>query len=191
VAIGGIDTEAALRAFIQQTIGPLPTLVRQTQGQGASVGDVKATATSVTGPGWIACDGSALTAASPYQTLRAQLIADGNPFGVSGSDPLLPNPQGRTIIGSGTGAGLTARALGASLGEESHLLLSGESGLPAHEHNYFLPTATNLGGGGTTAINAGANGAQSTTNGTARNAASAHNNMQPSLALKIWIYAGG
>jgi hypothetical protein len=39
--------------------------------------------------GFLVADGSAVTSAAPI--LRQMLIDDGNPFGVSGSDPLLPN----------------------------------------------------------------------------------------------------
>jgi len=48
-------------------------------------------AVSATPPaGWLACDGSAL-AAGTADNLRALLIAQGNPFGVDGADPLLPD----------------------------------------------------------------------------------------------------
>jgi microcystin-dependent protein len=52
----------------------------------------------------------------------------------------LPLSKGRTFIGAGTGAGLTARTLGHAFGEESHALTVGE--LPAHTHNYSGTTGT-------------------------------------------------
>lgn len=48
----------------------------------------------------------------------------------------LPKQLGRAIVGAGTGAGLTARALGSAFGEESHLLTAAE--MPAHNHPNFL-----------------------------------------------------
>jgi microcystin-dependent protein len=45
----------------------------------------------------------------------------------------VPDFRGRTIIGAGTGAGLTARARGDKSGEETHVILPGE--LAAHAHD--------------------------------------------------------
>jgi len=54
-------------------------------------------AVSATPPdGWLLCDGSAL-AAGTADNLRAMLIAQGNPFGVSGADPLLPDRSGESL----------------------------------------------------------------------------------------------
>jgi microcystin-dependent protein len=50
-----------------------------------------------------------------------------------------PDARGRNVIGSGTGAGLTARTIGATGGEEQHQLLASESGLPAHSHTINDP----------------------------------------------------
>ncbi len=47
-------------------------------------------------PGWLLCDGSAL-AAGTADNLRDMLIAEGNPFGVSGADPLLPDRSGESL----------------------------------------------------------------------------------------------
>lgn len=54
-------------------------------------------AVSATPPaGWLLCDGSPL-AAGTADNLRAMLIAEGNPFGVSGADPLLPDRSGESL----------------------------------------------------------------------------------------------
>jgi microcystin-dependent protein len=44
----------------------------------------------------------------------------------------LPDYRGRSPIGAGTGTGLTARTIGAQVGEENHLLTVSE--MPAHRH---------------------------------------------------------
>ncbi|RGP54408.1 tail fiber protein [Pseudomonas abyssi] len=54
-------------------------------------------AVSATPPaGWLLCDGSPLTAGTA-DNLRDLLIANGNPFGVSGADPLLPDRSGESL----------------------------------------------------------------------------------------------
>lgn len=55
----------------------------------------------------------------------------------------LPDTRGRSPMGSGQGSGLTARTLGAALGEEKHLQTINE--MPAHTHNIPMTGA----GGGT------------------------------------------
>jgi microcystin-dependent protein len=46
-----------------------------------------------------------------------------------------PDARGRNVLGTGTGAGLTARVIGATGGEENHLLTGNESGTSVHGHN--------------------------------------------------------
>lgn len=85
-------------------------------------------------------------ATSPSDSLllcdgRSLLIADyPELFGVigytysagTGDTFNIPDLRGRAIIGAGTGAGLSPRSLGQSLGEETHVLTTDES--PAHSH---------------------------------------------------------
>lgn len=100
----------------------------------------------------------------------------------------LPDLRGRTIIGSGTGTGLTARAHGASGGAETHLLTAAQSGVPQHTHTYATrTTATNTknpgdGQGSTATSTSNETGAN-----TAAPAAEAHPNMQPFLALNYIV----
>lgn len=46
-----------------------------------------------------------------------------------------PDARGRNVLGTGSGSGLTARTLGATGGEETHLLTGSESGTSVHSHN--------------------------------------------------------
>jgi len=84
--------------------------------------------------GWLKCDGSAVSRTT-YSTLFAVI---GTSFGTGdGSTTFnLPDLQGRTVIGSGSGSGLTSRTLAASGGAEtdSHTLTLDE--IPAHTHTY-------------------------------------------------------
>lgn len=93
-----------------------------------------------------------------------------------------PNMAGRMALGHGTGAGLTARTLGQTGGEESHVLTTSE--MPIHNHE-ILVNGTQAGSGG--GIN-GVNGS-SDINKFTENAGSgaAHNVMNPFLVLSYII----
>lgn len=80
--------------------------------------------------GWLACDGSAVS----RTTYAALFAAIGTQYGAGdGVNTFnLPDFRGRGPIGSGTGAGLTARTVGQTGGEENHVLSVAE--LAAHAH---------------------------------------------------------
>lgn len=80
--------------------------------------------------GWLACDGSSVTAAT-YPALFAAIAYT---YGGSGSSFTLPDLRNRTPIGAGTGTGLTARSLAATGGAATVTLTAGESGLASHAH---------------------------------------------------------
>lgn len=159
--------------------------------------------------GWLDCDGSSLNTT----TYAALFAAIGYTFGGSGTSFNIPDARGRATIGVGTGSGLTARALGATLGEETHVLTAGESGLPAHTHtgttggqsaSHTHQVAEQSGNSGSNVtstwmargivsdafgvVNTGAASADHnhsfTTASTGGSSGSAHNNMQPSIAVK-------
>lgn len=99
--------------------------------------------------GWLLCDGSAVSRAT-YTDLFAVI---GTLYGSGdGSTTFnLPDLRGRTVVGAGSGPGLTPRALTASGGSETVTL--GASEIPAHTH-----TGTTANNGihnhtGTTALN--------------------------------------
>lgn len=110
----------------------------------------------------------------------------------------LPDLRGRSIIGTGTGTGLTARAHGVRVGAEAHTLSEAE--MPLHGHPFRASytaqstfASTTTGGFPTTT---GSAATQAAFTGTPSNTAgqqiggtgggSSHNNMQPSMALN-WI----
>lgn len=67
--------------------------------------------------GWLLCNGQAL-APGTADHLRAQLIAAGNPYGVSGSDPKLPDLRGEFLRGLDNGRGVdSGRVLGSGQAE--------------------------------------------------------------------------
>jgi len=100
-------------------------------------------------PGWLLCDGRAVSRTT-YAALFTKL---GTAYGAGdGSSTFnLPDGRGRGLIGAGTGTGLTARVLGAKGGEESHVISVGE--MPSHDHGGKTAagaTATGTTGGGST-----------------------------------------
>lgn len=70
----------------------------------APVGYVGYYAATSAPAGWAECNGAAITVAmgSTYTDLRTFLINNGSPFGVSGSDPRIPDLRGRFIRSFGT-----------------------------------------------------------------------------------------
>lgn len=144
-------------------------------------GEIIAYATTNPPAGTLACDGSTYLRTN-YPLLYAALAS---PF-ISDSDHfVVPDLRGRTVIGIGTGAGLTARAMNASGGEETHQLSVAE--LASHTHTYFAPSVITVGTGpvlvpylaSQTASVTGLAGSDT-----------AHNNMEPFLALGYAIVTG-
>ncbi|MBL4702686.1 MAG: hypothetical protein JKX85_15685 [Phycisphaeraceae bacterium] len=97
----------------------------------------------------------------------------------------VPDMRGRTPVGAGTGAGLTARTAGEVIGEEDHLLT--ESEMPSHNHTMAYPLVRNDGGtisGDWTVLDAVANNLANEIGNTGGDVS--HNNMQPSKVMN-WI----
>lgn len=113
----------------------------------------------------------------------------------------LPKTLGRALAIAGSGSGLTARALGKAVGEETHTLTTTE--IAAHTHTATVTDPEHVhtqvgvndqsgsGAGSGTASGAQANTGSSTTGITVANANAggdgAHNNMQPTVFLNAMI----
>jgi microcystin-dependent protein len=164
-------------------------------------GAVTAYAGAVAPPGWLLCDGSAVSRTT-YGTL---FTAIGVAYGAGdGSTTFnLPDLRGRAPIGAGTGSGLTARALAAKMGEEAHPLTTAE--LAAHAHsasqashyhgsdngkafiegagsNWLLP-----GGGSGFTQTYNTNTVQPAVTVNSAGSGNGHNTMQPSIALNFIV----
>jgi microcystin-dependent protein len=113
---------AALAAFID--------------GRIFSPGDLKVSAASTATSGWLLCDGSAVSRTTYSGLFSVIGITYGSGNGSTTFN--LPDFRGRSIIGAGSGVGLTARALGQTGGEETHTLLASE--IAAHAHGVNDPS---------------------------------------------------
>lgn len=107
-------------------------------GVGLPVGMITPFAGATAPTGWFLCSGQEVAIAS-YGALYAVVgttygsLTNGS-NGVGTTHFRLPDLRGRTVIGVGTGTGLTARALADTPGAETVTLTSAQSGVPAHTH---------------------------------------------------------
>lgn len=138
-------------------------------------------ATATPPAGVIECDGATYLTAD-FPALAAVLDTA---FIISPTQFRVPDLRGRTIIGAGTGSGLTARAVGALVGDETHVLTVAQ--LPAHNHS--VNSTPNSTGGTANAFARAASHAGGTSLTANQGSGAAHNNMQPSLALRYGIVA--
>lgn len=144
---------------------------------------------------WLPCDGASLLR-TDYPELFTALgttygAADGTHFNV-------PDMRGRVPVGTGTGSGLSPRALGDSYGEETHTLITAELAAHGHTdtgHAHTEVTAIPAVGAAIVGVpipsavpGVGATGVSSAAI-TSTGGDSAHNNLQPSLALNCYIVA--
>jgi microcystin-dependent protein len=129
--------------------------------------------------GWLFCNGQSTAS---YASLAAVVGAN------------VPDLRGRAPIGVGTGAGLTARALGDTTGTETHALT--QSQMPRHNHGINPAAIVGTGTTGTGAYSPTGNDNQQAVttfftggDGTDEAAENAlpHNIMQPSLAVNFII----
>ena len=90
--------------------------------------------------GYLLCDGSSYSTTT-YSGLFSTISYT---WGGSGVNFNVPDLRGRTTIGAGSGTGLTFRALATYSGEETHVLVSGETPLAAHSHGFSVPAQTSL-----------------------------------------------
>jgi len=97
-------------------------------------GSVVSFAGAVAPTDWLLCDGTIYlnTAFPALATLLGTTYG-----GVFGTSFGVPDARGRVLVGAGTGAGLTPRALAATGGEENHVLSVAE--LASHGHGVTDP----------------------------------------------------
>lgn len=112
------DNELARKAYVDATANV--------------VGGIQMYAGAAAPTGWLLCQGQAVS----RTTYAALFAVCGTTFGAGdGSTTFnIPDMRGRSPIGVGTGAGLTARTLGQLVGTETHTLTGNQSGTSVHNH---------------------------------------------------------
>jgi len=101
------------------------------------VGDLKWSIMNLDHEGWVMCDGRSLSRVD----YKALFDVIGTSFGSASSSTFnLPDCRGRVVGTVGQGAGLTTRAMGASVGAETHTLTTAE--MPSHNHGVTDPGHT-------------------------------------------------
>lgn len=111
-------------------------------GVTVQVGTLRAFAGDQIPQGWRPADGSLVS------TTDAPFLAGiiGTTFGGDGVTTVgLPDLRGRTIVGVGTGNGLTPVTLGATFGSDAPTILT-LANLPAHDHSLPMGTTGSVGG---------------------------------------------
>ena len=135
--------------------------------------------------GYLECDGTAVSR-STYAALFAVI---GTTWGAGNGTTTfnLPDFTGRSILGAGSGSGLTFRSVAEKGGTETHTLQ--ESEMPAHTHAPLTGgTSFNVGWymGGHEGDVGGSGATWDATTGST-GGGQAHNNMMPFTATKILI----
>jgi microcystin-dependent protein len=122
-----IDYEMHSRRLATSSVGNCSAVIEQAL---IPVGTILDFAGSVAPAGFLLCNGSAISRSKYF----ALLSVIGITYGVGDSLTTfnLPDLRGRTLVGAGTGTGLSSRALGAIGGEEMHQLSLSE--LARHNH---------------------------------------------------------
>lgn len=199
IMIGNSSTNTVINnsGFFINGISPMP-----------STGDVKLTLKTTADSGWVLANDTSIGDASSGATGRANndtanlftLIwtVTSNTFcGVSSGRGAsaaadfaahktinLPKALGRALAIYGSGAGLTARSMAETLGEESHTLSVNE--IPSHKHDgtYYSGDGSQTGILKLDILNGLSANTYSTAN---TGGGQAHNNMQPTLFLNAMI----
>lgn len=159
---------------------------------GMPAGSVIQWAGSIAPANWLLCDGSAVSRTTYASLFAAIGVLYGSGDGTTTFN--VPDLRGRVPVGKNSG---TFSTLGATGGEEAHLLTGPESGIQAHSHapsvivdGYIFKYGNGTAGGfsiGNTGMGGGSPSSTYTGTTGPANATTAHNNLQPYQVLNYII----
>lgn len=148
------------------------------------IGNITATARITPPPGWLICDGSEVSRG----TYAELFLAIGTTYGEGdGSTTFnIPNLKGKVVVGIDE-SDTDFNATGKTGGEKTHILTISE--MPSHTHSFI---DRYVGGGSKWGSTSAAQYAETSDSYTTDSAGggSAHNNLQPYMALNYIIYTG-
>lgn len=177
-----------------------------TAGQGLTTGDMKLTLKTTADAGWVMCNDGTIGPAGSAATTRANADCQAlytllwnnvtNAYApvtggrgasaaadwAAGKPIALTKMLGRALAVAGSGATLSARSLGQTVGAETHTLSTTE--IPSHTHGVKHGNNQGLSSGGLTVAVAGAS---TTVQSDAAGGGGAHNNMQPTTFLNVMV----
>jgi microcystin-dependent protein len=171
-----LATDATKSGALDQRIAALESAVKSASPSGT----IAAFAGDLIPSGWLPCDGRAVSRTT-YADLFASLNLKWGP-GDGSTTFNVPDLRGRTLIGAGANPSLTERALGQTLGEETHTLTVIE--MPSHTHSLTTVPAGDGPGGYSGGGWFGDPIAQSTSSA---GGDKPHNNMQPSAVVNYIV----
>jgi hypothetical protein len=196
-----------LLAFNWNGGSPFVELLNPAAQSGFITGDVKTTLRTTADAGWVMMNDGTIGDVSSGATTRANAdtqalftllwtnVSNAN-CPVSGGRGAsaaadfaahktiaLPKTLGRALAAAGAGSGLTSRGLGDAVGEEAHVLTTGE--MPDHTHSYAYTIPTGSDYPNVNGTNAGGTNVSGMTGSIGGGAA--HNNMQPTSFLNFMI----
>lgn len=132
LADNNVQPNAVVRCIIAID-GVFPSVVGGSN-EGKLLGEIKWVPYNFTPSGWASCDGQLLSIASN----SALFSLLGTIYGGDGRTTFaLPDARGRSLMHTGTGPGLSSRALGSEPGTESEALTLNE--MTSHSHDISQP----------------------------------------------------
>ena len=150
------------------------------------IGDNKYSWVANNHDGWLLEDGSEISR-TDYPLLFS-LIGTSQGAGDGSTTFNLPDSRGRVTGGAGQGVGLTNRVIGEKFGEERTTLT--ELQMPSHNHNYTYQYKLQTAPYGDNDRTVWEYVEDRTRTTTSAGGGQSHNNLQPSIAKNIFIYAG-
>lgn len=131
VTADGTDTEG-LKVYLTVRWGTPMTIPPDPNNTAIPTGTILPWGSASIPTGYLQCNFQEVSR-STYSALFGVI---GTTFGAGNGTTTfnVPNASGRTLIGTGSGSGLTARVIGSQGGAETVTLTAAQSGVPAHTH---------------------------------------------------------